>query len=403
MKLPRRNVLAALVTAAASGLVTTFPARAEPGITDKEITLGISMPYSGPASTYGIVGRVAEAYFAMVNDNGGIAGRKVRVVTYDDAYTPSRTIEVTRKMVEEDNVFLIFGTLGTAGNAAIQKYLNAKKVPQLFIGVGADRFNDPKGNPWTVPYLPSYGGEGRMVAAQILKTMPDAKIAVMSQNDDMGRDLIKGLKSGLGAKSTQLVSETTYEVADPTVDSQIVTLKSSGANVFVNFGTSRAAAQAIRKAWDIGWKPDQQYLWSGSNSIKSTIEPAGPDKAMGILSIAYYKDPGQQRWADDPATKAYRAFVQKYAPAVDINNAFGVYGYNVAQLIEQVIRSAGANPTREAVLKAATSLNNVALPMLLPGVTMNNSSGDYFPFRTVRLVKFNGTEFEPVGAPLVDK
>ncbi|MDB5817342.1 MAG: branched-chain amino acid transporter substrate-binding protein [Rhizobacter sp.] len=378
-------------------------AAAEQGVTDKEITLGISMPYSGPASTYGIVGKAAEAYFAMVNDNGGINGRKVRIVTYDDAYTPSRTIEVTRKMVEEDNVFLIFGTLGTAGNAATQKYLNAKKIPQLFIGVGADRFNDPKGNPWTVPYLPSYGGEGRMVAAQILKTMPDAKIAVISQNDDMGRDLVKGLKSGLGAKASQLVAETTYEVADPTVDSQIVTLKSSGANVFVNFGTSRAAAQGIRKVADIGWKPDQQYLWSGSNSVKSTIEPAGLDKAMGIMSIAYYKDPGQARWADDPATKAYRAFMQKYGPSLDINNAYGVYGYNVAQVIEQVIKSAGPNPTRDGVLKAATTLDKLSLPMLLPGVTMNNSSTDYFPFKTVRLVKFNGTEFEPVGEPLVDK
>jgi branched-chain amino acid transport system substrate-binding protein len=324
-------------------------------------------------------------------------------VSYDDQYSPPKTVEITRRLVEEDQVFAIFGTLGTATNGAIQKYLNAKKVPQLFIGVGADRFNDPRQFPWTVPFLPSYGGEGRIIARQILKTKPDAKIAVLFQNDDFGKGLLSGLKAGLGAKGAGLiVKEASYEVADPTADSQLVQLQASGADVFVNFSTSRTAAQAIRKAHDLGWRPAQQYLWSGSNSIKATIGPAGTEKAIGILSIQYYKDASQARWADDPATKDYKAFMQRYAPAQDVDNAFGVYAYCVSQAVEQTLRAAGTLPTREGVLKAATNLKDLRLPMLLPGVAMNTSPTDYAPFHTVRLVKFNGTEFEPIGDPLTD-
>lgn len=374
------------------------------GASDTEIKLGMAMPYSGSVSSYGIVGKVNEAYFKMVNDKGGINGRKVTLISYDDQYTPPRTTEVVRKLVEQDEVLAVYGNLGSASNAAIMRYMNAKKVPHLLLGVGADRFNDPKNNPWTTPYMPSYEGEGSLYAKNILKTMPNAKIAVLYQNDDFGKDLLKGLRKGLGDKAgSMIVGEASFEIADPTVDSQIIKLQASGADVFVNFATARFAAQAIRKAYDIGWRPKQQYLTYVSAYVKMTLEPAGLDKSNGIMAMAFFKDATQPRWAEDPATKEFLAFMKKYARDQDVSNAAGVYGYGVAQAMEQVLRAAGDNLTRENVLKQATSLKAVSTGMLLPGVALNTSSTDYWPFSTLQLVRFNGKEFEPMGQSIAVK
>ena len=391
---------AALVCAASTALAQK---KYDTGASDTEIKLGMAMPYSGPASSYGIVGKVNEAYFKMVNDKGGINGRKVKLISYDDQYTPPRTTEVVRKLVEQDEVLAVYGNLGSASNAAIMRYMNAKKVPHLLLGVGADRFNDPKGAPWTTPYMPSYEGEGALYAKNILKTLPGARIAVLYQNDDMGKDLLKGLKKGLGDKASMVVAEASFEMADPTVDSQIIKLQASGADVFVNFATARFAAQAIRKVYDIGWRPKQQYLTYVSAYVKMTLEPAGLDKSKGIMAMAFFKDAVQPRWAADPATQEFLAFMKKYAADQDIHNAAAVYGYGVAQSMEHVLKAAGDNLTRDNVLKQATSMQGLATGMLLPGITMTTSPTDYWPFNTLQLVQFNGKEFEPMGQSIAVK
>ena len=391
---------AALVCAASTALAQK---KYDTGASDTEIKLGMAMPYSGPASSYGIVGKVNEAYFRMVNDKGGINGRKVKLISYDDQYTPPRTTEVVRKLVEQDEVLAVYGNLGSASNAAIMRYMNAKKVPHLLLGVGADRFNDPKGAPWTTPYMPSYEGEGALYAKNILKTLPGARIAVLYQNDDMGKDLLKGLKKGLGDKTSMVVAEASFEMADPTVDSQIIKLQASGADVFVNFATARFAAQAIRKVYDIGWRPKQQYLTYVSAYVKMTLEPAGLDKSKGIMAMAFFKDAVQPRWAADPATQEFLAFMKKYAADQDIHNAAAVYGYGVAQSMEHVLKAAGDNLTRDNVLKQATSMQGLATGMLLPGITMTTSPTDYWPFNTLQLVQFNGKEFEPMGQSIAVK
>lgn len=392
--------LGALALSAAPALAQK---KYDTGASDTEIKIGMAMPYSGPVSSYGIVGKVNEAYFKMVNDKGGINGRKVTVISYDDQYSPPRTTEVVRKMVEQDEVLAVYGNLGSASNAAIMRYMNAKKVPHLLLGVGADRFNDPKAAPWTTPYMPSYEGEGALYARNIVKTLPGAKIAVLYQNDDMGKDLLKGLKKGLGDKASMVVAEASFEVADPTVDSQIIKLQASGADVFVNFATARFAAQAIRKVYDIGWRPKQQYLTYVSAYVKMTLEPAGLEKSKGIMAMAFFKDAVQPRWANDPATQQFLAFMKKYAPNEDINNAAAVYGYGVAQSMEHVLKAAGDDLTRANVLKQATGIKNLATGMLLPGITMNTSSTDYWPFSSLQLVQFNGKEFEPMGQSIAVK
>jgi len=405
MKLTRRT-LGAIAAAATAALA--FPAAAQKkydtGASDTEIKLGMAMPFSGPVSSYGIVGRVAEAYFRMRNDQGGIHGRKVKVLSYDDQYSPPKTTEVIRRMVEQDEVLAVFGNLGSASNAAVMRYMNTKKVPHLFLGVGAERFNAPETAPWTMPFMPSYDGEGRLYAGNILKTHPNAKIAVLYQNDDFGRDLLKGLKAGLGDKaSTMIVGEASFEVSDPTVDSQIISLQATGADVFVNFATAKFAAQAIRKVWDIGWRPKQQYLTYVAAYVKMTLEPAGLEKSKGIMAMAFFKDAVQPRWADDPATREYLAFMKKYAPDQDVNNAAGVYGYCVAQAMAHVLERAGDNLTRANVMKQAASLKDFRPTMLLPGLAMNTSASDYFPFSELQLVKFNGREFEPMGQSIAVK
>jgi branched-chain amino acid transport system substrate-binding protein len=370
----------------------------DPGASDTEIKIGNSMPYSGPVSPYGVMGRVEAAYFKMLNEKGGINGRKINFISYDDQYTPSKTIEVMRRLVEEDNVLATFTILGSAANGAVYRYMNAKKVPHLFIGVGAEKFNDPKANPWTVPMGPSYEAEGRLYGTQILKTKPDAKVAVLYQNDDFGKDLLKGLKHGLGEKAkAMIVGEVSFETSDPTVDSQIVQLKESGANVFLFFGTSRPAAQAIRKAYDLGWRPEQKYLTYVAAFVKNTFEPAGLEKSAGYMSMTALKDPVQARWENDPETIEYKEFIKKYAPSVDVSDGIAVSGYVHAQAIEHVLRSAGNNLTRENILKQATSFKNFRAKMLMPGITLNNSAQSYFPISQVQVVRFNGKELEPVG------
>jgi branched-chain amino acid transport system substrate-binding protein len=403
--LARRTAALAFAVALALGPAAARAAKKyDPGASDTEIKLGMAMPFSGPASSYGIIGRVAEAYFKMLNEQGGINGRKVTVLAYDNQYSPPKTAEVTRKLVEQDEVLAIFGNLGSAANAAVVKYMNAKKVPHLFLGVGAERFNDPKGAPWTTPFMPSYDGEGRLYATHILQTKPDAKIAVLYQNDDFGKDLLKGLKAGLGPKASKMiVGEASYEMTDPTVDSQIIQLKATGANVVLHFSTIRFAAQAIRKVWEIGWRPDAQYLTYVSAYVKATLEPAGLEASKGMLAMAFFKDPTQPRWANDPASQEYLAFMKKYLPGEDVTFAAGSYAFCLAQTMAHVLRSAGDDLTRENVLRQATTLKGFAPSMLLPGLTMNTTPTDYFPFSALQLVRFDGKEFAPVGGQIVVK
>jgi len=370
----------------------------DPGASDTEIRIGNASPYSGPVSAYGAIGKAIGAYMQMVNDRGGINGRKVTFITYDDQYSPPKTIEVTRRLVEQDEVLALSGNVGTGPNLAIQKYLNAKKVPHLMISVGTEKFNDPKNFPWTVPFNPSYEAEGRLFAENILRTKPDAKIAVLYQNDDFGKDLVKGLKKGLGSKAASMVvGEASYETSDPSVDSQVVQLKATNANVFVNFSLARAAAQAIRKVYDLGWRPDQQYISYVSAYVKATFEPAGLDKSVGVMSMAFFKDAAQPRWDNDPETREYREFLKKYMPNEDVANGIAVYGYINGQALEHVLKKAGDNLTRENVLKQATTLKDVRLKMMMPGVVLGNTPTDYFPINTLQLVRFNGKELEPVG------
>lgn len=397
MKFHRRLALAALAS-----LCTVSSAWAQkkydPGASDTEIRIGMTMPYSGPVSSYGIIGKVNEAYFKMLNDKGGINGRKVKFITYDDQYNPAKATEAVRRLVEQDEVLAVYGNLGSAANAGVARYMNVKKVPHIFLGVGAERFADPQNFPWTMPFMPSYDGEGRLYAQNILKTKPDAKIAVLYQNDDFGKDLLKGLKAGLGDKAkSMIVSEASFEISDPTVDSQVIKLQGSGANVFVNFSTARFAAQAIRKAWDLGWRPEQQYLTYVSAYVKMTLEPAGLEKSNGIMAMAFFKDAVQPRWANDLATQEFLAFMKKYAPGEDVSNAAGVYAYCLAQVMAHVLERSGDNLTRENVMKQATSLKDFRPTMLLPGLAMNTGAKDYWPFSQLQLVKFNGKEFEPLG------
>jgi branched-chain amino acid transport system substrate-binding protein len=362
----------------------------DPGASDTEIKIGNTMPYSGPASAYGTIGKAEAAYFKKINDEGGINGRKINFISVDDAYSPPKTVEMVRRLVEQDEVLLVFQTLGTPSNTAIQKYLNAKKVPQLFVATGATKWNDPTGNPWTMGWQPNYQTETRIYAKHILKEKPDAKIGVLFQNDDYGKDYLKGLKDGLGDKAkTMIVAEVSYEVTDPTVDSQIVQLQSSGADVFVNITTPKFAAQAIRKAYDIGWKP-VHYLNNVSTQVGSVLTPAGLEKSIGLISTAYIKDPTDPQWANDPGILEWTAFMKKHYPDGSLVDNSNVYGYTVAQALVQVLKQCGDNLTRENVMKQAANLKDFAPNTMLPGVKMNTSPTDFAPIQSVQLMKFDG-------------
>ena len=361
----------------------------DPGGSDTEIKIGNTMPYSGPASAYGTIGKAEAAYFKKINDEGGINGRKINFITLDDGYSPPKTVEMARRLVEQDEVLFLFGTLGTPSNTAIHKYMNAKKVPQLFVATGASKWNDPKNFPWTMGWQPNYHTEAMIYAKHILQTKPNAKIAVLYQNDDFGKDYLTGLKEGLGDKAKMIVAEATYEVTDPTVDSQIVQLQASGADVFVNIATPKFAAQAIRKAYDTGWKPTQ-YLTNVSLSVGAVLTPAGLDKSVGIITSNYGKDATDPQWDNDAGMKEWRAFMAKYYPDGNLKDNSNIYGYGVARTLVQVLKQCGDNLTRENVMKQAANLQKLDVGTLLPGITINTSPTDFAPIQAVQLAKFDG-------------
>ncbi len=390
-------VSAAIVGLALGASSALAQKKYDPGASDTEIKIGNTMPYSGPASAYGTIGKAAAAYFKKINDEGGINGRKINFISVDDGYSPPKTVEMARRLVEQDQVLLIWGPLGTPSNTAIQKYMNAKKVPQLFVYTGATKWNDPQHFPWTMGWQPNYQNEAAIYAKQILQTKPDAKIAVLYQNDDYGKDYLKGFEDGLGAKAkSMIVARASYETSDPTVDSQIVQLQASGANVFFNITTPKFAAMAIRKAYDIGWKP-VQYLNNVSASIGSVLIPAGLEKSIGLITTEYLKDPLDPAWKDDPGMNAWRAFMRKYYPDGDLKDGGNVSGYGNAQTLVQVLKQCGDNLTRENVMKQAANIKDLQLDVMLPGIKLNTSPTDFAPIQAEQLARFDGKEWVRFG------
>jgi branched-chain amino acid transport system substrate-binding protein len=372
------------------------------GATDTEIKIGQTVPFSGPASAYSSIGKTQAAYFKMINDQGGINGRKINLIQYDDAYSPPKAVEQVRKLVESDEVLLTFQIVGTPSNAAVQKYLNAKKVPQLFAATGASKFTDPKNFPWTLGFNPNYQTEGRIYGQYILKNHPDAKIGVLYQNDDLGRDYLAGIKAGLGDKAaTMIVAEASYEVTDPTVDSQVLKIKDAGADLFFNASTPKQAAQAIKKIAELGWHP-VQIVDINATSVGAVLTPAGLEASKGLISTNYGKDPGDPQWKDDPGMKHYFDFMAKYFPDGDKNSNFNTYGYSTAQLMAHVLKQSGDDLTRENVIKQATNLKNVELDLSLPGMKANTTENDYRVNKQMQMMKFNGERWELFGPILED-
>jgi len=373
----------------------------DPGASDAEIKIGNTMPYSGPASAYGVIGKTEATYFNKVNAEGGINGRKVNFISYDDAYSPPKTVEQVRKLIESDEVLLVFNPLGTPSNTAIQKYLNAKKVPQLFVATGATKWNDPQHFPWTIGFQPSYQSESRVYAKYLLDNRPNGKIAILFQNDDYGKDYVKGLKDGLAGKM-QIVAELPYEASDPTIDSQMISLKASGADVFFNVTTPKFAAQAIKKSAEIGWKP-LHLLNNVSTSIGGVLKPAGLENAKDALSASYLKEPTDPTWKDDPGFKEWVAFMEKYYRDGDRTNGFTVYGQLVAQTLVQVLKQCGDDLTRENVMKQAANLSGFQLDMLLPGIAVDTSPGDFAPIEQMQMGRFTGDTWQLFGPVISGK
>jgi branched-chain amino acid transport system substrate-binding protein len=389
MKLKHFSLAVAGLAAAAISVSALAQKKYDTGATDTEIKIGDTKPYSGPASAYGTIGKAIAAYFDKINAEGGINGRKVKFISLDDGYNPAKTVEQVRKLVEEDEVLFVFNPLGTPSNTAIHKYMNSKKVPQLFVATGATKWGNPKEFPWTMGWQPNYQTEGKIYAAHILETKPNAKIGVLYQNDDYGKDYLKGFEDGLGDKAkTMIVSKVTYEVTDPTVDSQIISLKNSGADTFFNITTPKFAAQAIKKAAEIGWKPTH-YLNNVSAQVGATLKPAGLENSVGIITTQYGKDPTDPQWNNDKAMQDWRAWMAKYYPSGDVTDASNVYGYSVAQTVVQVLKQCGDNLTRENVMKQAASLN-LELPMSLPGINIKTSPTDFYPIEREQLARFDG-------------
>jgi branched-chain amino acid transport system substrate-binding protein len=371
------------------------------GATDTEIKIGNTMPYSGPASAYGVVGKTEEAYFKKLNAEGGINGRKITFISYDDAYSPPKTVEQVRRLVESDEVLLVFSSLGTPSNSAVHKYLNAKKVPQLFVATGATKWGDPKEFPWTMGWQPSYQSEGRIYAKFLMKEKPDARIAVLYQNDDFGKDILKGLKDGLGAKAaSMIVAEDAYEVSEPTIDGHIVKLKATGADVFFNFSTPKFAAQAIKKIAELGWKP-QQIVVNVSASVASVIKPAGFENAQGIISAQYTKDGVDPLWKDDPDVKEFVAFMDKWFPEGNKADSLVLSGYALAETMVRVLQQCGDDLTRANVMKQAANLKDFEPAGLLPGIKINTSATDFYPIEQLQMMRFKGESWELFG-PVID-
>jgi branched-chain amino acid transport system substrate-binding protein len=396
---PIRSLAGMTALAAALAMSVTAASaqkKYDPGASDTEIKIGNIMPYSGPASSYAVIGKTEAAYFDKINAEGGINGRKIKFISYDDAYSPPKAIEQARKLVEGDEVLLIFQSLGTPSNSAIQKYMNAKKVPQLFVATGATKWGDPKNFPWTMGWQPNYQSEGRIYAKYILDHFPNSKIAVFWQNDDAGKDQVKGLRDGLGDKANMIIADKSYEVSDPSIDSQIVALRDSGADTFFSWAAPKGSAQAIRKVGELGWKP-RFFLANVSASVAGVLRPAGLQYAKDIISTSYLKDPTDPTWKDDPGVKAWQAFMDKYYPngdKLDLNN---VYGYAAAQTMVQVLKQCGDDLTRENIMKQAANLKNFSSDVMLPGIKINTSPDDFFPIEQMQLMKFDGAAWHLFG------
>jgi branched-chain amino acid transport system substrate-binding protein len=393
----RRNWCAALTVAAALAALPNAVNAAE-----ATIKLGNTAPYSGPASAYGAIARAEAAYFQMLNDQGGINGRRVEFLTLDDTYSPAKTVEQTRKLVEQDEVLAMFSSVGTAPNISVQKYLNAKHVPQIFVSSGATRWNDPEHFPWTVGFNPTYELEGKLYAQYILKTKPDAKIAVIAPNEDAGKDYVRGFKEGLGEHINQLVSETTYLTADPTIDSQMVTMRESGADVFFAEATPKFAAQAIKKAASLGWKP-LIILPTVSNSFSAVLEPAGLENSVGVVTGLYLKDPNDARWANDPALKDWLNWMKKYQPNASTGDLFNVQGYTVAQIMALVLKNCGDDLSRDNIIRQTEQLDGVEMPLLLPGIKVTIDPKNVTPIRQIQMARFDGKSWVLFGDVLGEK
>src|SRR5436190_2881156 len=393
MRIAAFSTVIAFVTTSGSALAQK---KYDTGATDSEIKIGNIMPYSGPASAYGVIGKTEEAYFKKINAEGGINGRKISFISYDDGYSPPKAVEQARKLVESDEVLLVFNPLGTPSNSAIQKYLNSKKVPQLFVATGATKWNDSKNFPWTMGWQPSYQSEARIYAKYLIKEKPDAKIAIMFQNDDFGKDYLKGLKEGLGAKASMVIAEESYEPTEPTIDNHIVKLKATGADVFISITTPKFAAQAIKKLAEIEWKP-LHILSNVSASVGSVIKPAGFENAQGILSAAYAKDGADSQWDNDPGMKKFFAFLEKYYPEANKLDGSVVNGYGVAQTMVKVLEMCGDNLTRENVVKQAACLKEVGRDTLLPCGTRRPSPTDFAPIEQLQMMRFKGEKWELFG------
>ena len=367
------------------------------GASDTEIKIGNIVPYSGPASAYGTVGKAMAAVFRKVNDGGGINGRRINFISYDDAYSPAKAVEQARKLIESDEVLLLFGTLGTASNTAIQKYVNAKKVPQLFVATGATKWNDPKNFPWTMGWLPSYQSEARIYAKYLTKEKPEARIAVLYQNDDMGKDYLKGLKDGLSANPSRIVTEESYEVAEPTIESHVVRLKSSNPDAVIFFTTPKFGAQAIKKLGEMNWRPSTIIVSNVSASTATVMRPAGLDNSQGVVSAAYAKDVSDPQWVNDPGIKAFDELLAKYLPEANRVDASALTGYNMAQTMVEVLKRCGDNLTRENVMKQAASLKDLEQGGLLPGVKISTSATDFQPLHQLQLMQFKGERWQLFG------
>jgi branched-chain amino acid transport system substrate-binding protein len=402
-----RNYRHLLIAAATLGIATiaTSPVTAQKkydsGASDSEIKIGNIMPYSGPASAYAEIGKTEAAYFRKVNAEGGVNGRKINFISYDDGYSPPKAVEQARKLVESDEVLLIFNSLGTPSNTAIQRYMNAKKVPQLFVATGAAKWNDPQHFPWTMGWQPNYQSEARIYGEYLVKNHPQGKIGVLYQNDDFGKDYLKGLKDGINGKM-QIVAQVPYETTDPTVDSQIINLQASGADVILNVATPKFAAQAIKKVAELGWKP-LHIISNVSASVGAVLKPAGLDNSKGLLTAVYLKDPTDPRSESDAGSKEWSTFMDKYYPDGDKTSVNTVYGYTVAQTLIQVLKQCGDNLTRENAMKQAASLHNLELEMLLPGMTINTAPNDFAPIKQMQMGQFNGERWEPFGPVMKDE
>jgi len=367
------------------------------GASDSEIKIGNVEAYSGPASAYGVIGKTEDAYFKMVNENGGVNGRKINFISYDDGYSPPKTVEQTRKLIESDEVLFVFNALGTPTQTAVQKYHNSKKVPQLFVATGASKWNDPKDFPWTMGFQPSYRVEARIFAKYILKTKPDAKVAIFYANDDFGKDYVAGVKDIFGSNASKLIiAEESYETTEPSIDSHIVKLKGTGADVVVNISTPKFAAQAIKKMAELEWKP-MHLMTDVSISIGAVMKPAGLEASEGVLSATYLKDASDAQWASDPGIKKFLAFIEKYMPGANISDTNLVYGYTAAQTLVKVLTQCGDDLTRENVMKQAASLKDFTPDTLLPGIKINTGPTDFAPIEQLQMMQFKGGKWDMFG------